>query len=72
MGPLTRRSGPHDRPAPHQTPGEESDTPESITREHDYDLMCPDLEGYTSDPLTADEWGAICLAEARDLAEVDQ
>lgn len=29
-----------------------------------------DAAGYSTDPLTADEWAAICLAEARDLAEV--
>lgn len=35
----------------------------------EYDELV-DLEGYETDPLTADEWAAICLAEARDLAEV--
>ena len=39
--------------------------------DHDYDEKVTDpAEVVTTDPLTADEWGAICLAEARDLAEV--
>lgn len=33
-----------------------------------YDDEAPELEGYETDPLTADEWSAICLAESRDVA----
>lgn len=35
-----------------------------------YDLEAPEAAGYSSDPLTADEWSAIWRAESRDLAEV--
>lgn len=34
----------------------------------EYDLAAPEALGYESDPLTADEWSAICLAESRDVA----
>lgn len=34
----------------------------------EYDAAAGDLEGYTSDPLTADAWAAICMAEQRDIA----
>lgn len=37
----------------------------------DYDDHAPELEGYTSDPLTADLWAAICMAADRgEFAEV--
>ena len=34
----------------------------------DYDDEAPELEGYESDPLTADMWAAICRSEAQDIA----
>lgn len=38
----------------------------------DYDLEAGDASGYTSDPLTADRWAALCLAVDRgELEEVD-
>lgn len=69
MSPPARRSGPEEA-ASHRTPAGESDTPEGTTGdvEVDYDLAAPEALGYSTDPLTADEWGAICLAESRDVS----
>lgn len=67
---MNERSGPKAAP---QTPAKKSDdqcssryTPPPPDPEYDDDA--PELEGYETDPLTADEWSAICLAESRDLA----
>lgn len=71
MSPPTRRSGPNGT-ASHRTPARESEHHNSTPPPADpeYDLAVGDASGYTSDPLTADEWAAVCMAEARDLAEV--
>lgn len=38
----------------------------------DYDEAVPDLEGYETDPLTADVWAAMCRdADRGRLAEVE-
>lgn len=66
--PPTRRSGPKAAP---QTPAKKSNTDDTTTAppaDPTYDDEAPELEGYTSDPLTADEWSAVCLAESRDIA----
>ena len=37
----------------------------------EYDEQAVDLEGFTTDPLTADRWAALCLAADRgELEEV--
>ena len=66
---MNERSGPKAAP---QTPAKKSDQQRSSRYtppppDPEYDALV-DLEGYESDPLTADEWGAICLAESRDVA----
>ncbi len=65
-----RRGNGTPRGAAPRTPAKESDTPKGTRADVDveYDLAAPEALGYESDPLTADEWSAICLAESRDVA----
>lgn len=68
---MTRRSGPQAAP---RTPAKKSNRKRSTCYkpgppDAEYDDLTEAL-GYSSDPITADEWAAICMAEARDLAEV--
>ena len=67
---MNERSGPKAAP---QTPAKKSDDQRSSR----YTPPTPDpaeyvgLDGYESDPLTADAWAAICMAADRSgLAEV--
>lgn len=70
----TRRSGPHDRPASHKTPGKESDTPKGTPPPPDtqYDEQVGDAAGYTTDPVTPDEWAATLEAVERGQLDPDE
>lgn len=68
-----RRGDGAPRGAAPRTPAKESDTTKGTPPPPDptYDDDAPELEGYESDPLTADHWSALCLAADRgELAEV--
>lgn len=65
---MTRRSAPQGASPERRRQASSATDCSAPPPDHDYDRWALELEGYTSDPLTADEWGAICLAESRDVA----
>lgn len=75
MSPPTRRSEPHNRPASHQTPGKESDTPQGTPPPPDpeYADAVTDLaEVVTTAPQTEAEWAATLEAVETGRLDLDE